>query len=69
LAADPYVDASRLPAGVVHVELDEQVLRDADAAIFLVDHDGFDPEQIARCAQYVLDTRHCLPPADNVEYL
>jgi UDP-N-acetyl-D-glucosamine dehydrogenase len=69
VAADPYVDASRLPAGVVHVELDETVLRNADAVVFLVDHDAFDPALVARHAQYVLDTRHCLPPADNVEYL
>jgi hypothetical protein len=37
--------------------------------VFLVDHDGFDPNQVAAHAPYVLDTRRCLPPGDNVEYL
>jgi UDP-N-acetyl-D-glucosamine dehydrogenase len=68
-AADPFVDANRMPSGVEHVELSADVLADADAVIFLVDHDPFDAELVVQHAPYVLDTRRCLPPADNVEYL
>ena len=63
LAADPFVDASHVPAGVEHVDLDAESLGSADAVIFLVDHDGFDAELVAEHATYVLDTRHVLPPA------
>jgi UDP-N-acetyl-D-glucosamine dehydrogenase len=69
LAADPFVDASRVPVGVEHVDLDAEGLGSADAVILLVDHDGFDADLVAEHASYVLDTRHVLPPADNVEYL
>jgi UDP-N-acetyl-D-glucosamine dehydrogenase len=69
LAADPFVDAARVPAGVEHVDLDAAALASADAVIFLVDHDGFDAALVAEHASYVLDTRRCLPPGDNIEYL
>ncbi len=68
-AADPYVDASRVPTGVEHVDVDAATLAAADAVIFLVDHDEFDVAQVAEHASYVLDTRHSLPGGDNVEYL
>jgi UDP-N-acetyl-D-glucosamine dehydrogenase len=69
LAADPHVDGNHVPAGVAHVDLDDDVLASADAVVFLVDHDEFDVAHVARRARYVLDTRHRLPAADNVEYL
>jgi UDP-N-acetyl-D-glucosamine dehydrogenase len=69
LAADPYVDADHAPAGVVRVDLDDDVLASADAVLFLVDHDEFDVDRVAARASYVLDTRHRIPAADTVEYL
>jgi UDP-N-acetyl-D-glucosamine dehydrogenase len=68
-AADSYVDSTRVPDGVEHVELDTDVLRSADAVIFLVDHDDFDPALVTEHAGYVLDARHVVPPGENVEYL
>jgi UDP-N-acetyl-D-glucosamine dehydrogenase len=69
LAADPYVDASRVPPGVERIDVDAARLAAADAVLFLVDHDDFDDDQVAEHARYVLDTRHSLPAGDNVEYL
>ena len=68
-AADPFVEANRVPSGVEHVELDAEVLAAADAVVFLVDHDEFDNALVAENASYVFDTRHRLPPGDNVEHL
>jgi len=69
LAADPYVDSVRVPAGVERVDINAEVLASSDAVIFLVDHDDFDPALVAEHATYVLDARHVLPPGDNVEFL
>ncbi len=69
VAADPYVDANRVPEGVERIEVDAALLAAADAVVFLVDHDDFDVEQVAGHARYVLDTRHSLPEGANVEYL
>lgn len=68
LAADPHVFDRYVPAGVTRVDLDEQVLRRADAVVLLVDHDEFDLDLVAGTASYVLDTRHCLT-GDNIEHL
>jgi UDP-N-acetyl-D-glucosamine dehydrogenase len=37
--------------------------------VLLVDHDEFDMQLVADHATYVLDTRRCVPPGDNVETL
>ncbi len=67
-AADPHVIDRHVPAGVTRVQLDEQVLREADAVVLLVDHDEFDLDLVASTAGYVLDTRHCIQ-GDTVEHL
>ncbi len=69
LAADPHVEPTWAPPGVVRVEATEDELRSADLVVLLVDHDAFDHELTLRCARQVLDTRHSLPPAANVESL
>ena len=69
LAADPYVDSTRVPAGVEHVDVTPELLASVDAVVFLVDHDEFDTDLVAEHAPYVLDARHRLPARDNVEYL
>jgi UDP-N-acetyl-D-glucosamine dehydrogenase len=69
LAADPYVDSTRVPAGVEHVDITAELLQAVDAVVFLVDHDEFDTDLVAQNSPYVLDARHRLPAAENVEYL
>jgi UDP-N-acetyl-D-glucosamine dehydrogenase len=68
LAADPHVIDRFVPAGVTRIDLDEGVLREADAVVLLVDHDEFDLDLVTATAPYVLDTRHCLD-GPNVEHL
>ena len=55
--------------GATWVELTAEEIRRADAVIVLVDHDEFDLDLVVAEASYVLDTRRCLPAADNVEAL
>ena len=69
MAADPYVDSTRVPAGVEHVDVTPELLASVDAVVFLVDHDEFDTDLVAQHAPYVLDARHRLPARNNVEYL
>ncbi|ABD10686.1 UDP-N-acetyl-D-mannosaminuronate dehydrogenase [Frankia casuarinae] len=64
-AADPHVDAARLPPRVTLVEVDAGELAAADLVVLLVDHDAFDRDQVARHACAVLDTRHWLPTHDR----
>jgi UDP-N-acetyl-D-glucosamine dehydrogenase len=68
-AADPHVAEEDADARIVRVAADAGELAAADAVILLTDHDAFDRAAIAATAGYVLDTRHCLPPGPNVEYL
>jgi nucleotide sugar dehydrogenase len=56
-AADPHVDDRHVPPGVQRVELSPAELDAATAVVVLVDHDDFDPEEVASRAAYVLDTR------------
>ncbi|MFN8035802.1 MAG: nucleotide sugar dehydrogenase [Acidimicrobiia bacterium] len=67
-AADPHVDDG-LDLAVRRVELDADELRGADAVVVLTDHDDFDLDAVAAHAPLVLDTRHRVPAAPNVEYL
>ncbi|MCU0271369.1 MAG: nucleotide sugar dehydrogenase, partial [Acidimicrobiales bacterium] len=69
LAVDPHVHDDHVPAGVVRTELTTEVLASASATILLVDHDSIDLDLVARHALYVLDTRHALAPAPNIEFL
>ena len=71
VVCDPHVDPARSHAtdGATWVELTAEEIRRADAVIVLVDHDEFDLDLVVAEASYVLDTRRCLPAADNVEAL
>ncbi len=52
-----------------HVALDESELAAADAVVLITNHRDVDYELVVRHASYLLDTRHHLSPAENVEYL
>jgi UDP-N-acetyl-D-glucosamine dehydrogenase len=67
-AADPLLEGS---AGldVPLVQATPAQLSEADAVVLLTDHDAFDLTRVARCARYVLDTRHRLPGAATVDHL
>jgi UDP-N-acetyl-D-glucosamine dehydrogenase len=67
--ADPHVQDDRIDSRVVRVDATPNELAAADAVVLLVDHDPFDFEEVVASASYVLDTRHRLPPAPNVEFL
>lgn len=68
-AADPHVIDAHVPPGVTRVPCTAAELAAADVVVLLVDHDEFDPTEVAARARYVLDTRNTLPPATNVELL
>jgi UDP-N-acetyl-D-glucosamine dehydrogenase len=66
---DPLVAPRYHPASARPAVLDESNLRWADVVVLVTDHDAFDSSLVVRSARQVLDTRHCLPAAANVEYL
>ncbi len=68
-AADPHVVEDYPNPRMVRVEATPEELAAADAVVLLTDHDGFPYDAVPRHARLVLDTRHRLPPAANVEYL
>ena len=68
-AADAHVLDVHAPPGVRRVEATAEEIGAADAVVLLVDHDDLDYESILVGAAYVLDCRHRLPDADNVEHL
>jgi UDP-N-acetyl-D-glucosamine dehydrogenase len=68
-ACDPHVALGEFPSDVTPVELTTDELAAAEAVVALVDHDAFEPQMVARHAQYVLDTRGWLPTGENVERL
>jgi len=68
-AADPHVLDVHAPPGIPRVEPTAEMLADADAVVLLVDHDAFDYDEVLDHAGYVLDCRHRLPTAPNVEHL
>ena len=68
-AADPYVDARFVPAGVCPVSLTRAELSKADVAILLTDHDEFLPTLRATPLRCLLDTRNCLPKTSGVHPL
>lgn len=59
---DPAVD-------LVRVELTAEELHAADGVVVVTPHSDFDLSMVASHADYVLDTRRCVPAADSVEYL
>jgi len=69
-ALDPHLEAA--PRQLVGVDLVNDRSTDFsayDAVVVLTDHDLVDYERLAREAVLVLDTRHRLPAAANVEFL
>jgi UDP-N-acetyl-D-glucosamine dehydrogenase len=66
---DPHLAPGQSPAGAVPVHLSEEELRMADIVVVVTDHDAFDWELVAAQAGRIIDTRHRLPDAPNVEYL
>jgi UDP-N-acetyl-D-glucosamine dehydrogenase len=66
---DPLLDESQFPSIVQRVDLSEQELQNTDLAIVVTDHDQFDWDLIGSTARQVLDTRHRLSAAKNVEFL
>jgi UDP-N-acetyl-D-glucosamine dehydrogenase len=67
-AVDSHVDI-HLNASIRRVELDADELGSSDIVVLLTDHDEFDLDSVATHAPLVLDTRHRVPAAPNVEYL
>ncbi|MDZ7674081.1 MAG: nucleotide sugar dehydrogenase [Acidimicrobiales bacterium] len=68
-ACDPHVGPDGFDVPVGRVECNAEELAAADAVVVLCDHAVFDFDLVARRSTLVLDTRHRLPAADNVEYL
>jgi UDP-N-acetyl-D-glucosamine dehydrogenase len=68
VAAEPFADPFHIPSGLSLVELTEQELGRADAAVILTDHDAFDYGLVQRSASYVFDTRRRCQ-GDQVEHL
>ncbi len=69
-AYDPHL--AELPAALSEVSVvDKHMVRfsDYDAVVVLTDHDEIDLQALTREAKFVLDTRHCLSPMNNVEFL
>ena len=68
---DPHVAIGdrQVPPGVVHATTMDGLVAAADCVVMLTDHSAFDMTKIVAEASYALDTRRCLPKADNVELL
>jgi len=58
--ADTWVDPSRFPAFLEHVELSPEVLADADLVVMLTNHRDFDREMIQANSKAVFDTRNTM---------
>jgi nucleotide sugar dehydrogenase len=67
-AAEPHAELQHIPAGITLVDLTEAEVRAARAVVILTDHDDFDYAMVARCAEYVFDSRNRCRGA-NVERL
>lgn len=68
LVADPHVDDVQFPEGVRRSDGRLADLNQADVAVYLVDHDGFDHDVLTTSGVPVLDCRRALK-GDNVHYL
>jgi len=68
-AVDPFLNDMDFPTCVTRTELSTEELEAADLVVIVTDHDAFDWDLISRSSGSVLDTRHRLQPATNVEYL
>ncbi len=66
---DPHIASTvqlHAPLNAVQVELTGSELDLADAVVLLVDHDAFDMELLGDWAGKILDTRHCIPKAEQL---
>ena len=69
-AVDPHIaEIPRALSDIGLLKFDDAPLEDYDAVVVLTDHDELDYELVAQRAPYVLDTRHRLPAAANVDFL
>src|SRR5262249_21137270 len=68
-AVDPHVVEAHVDERVLRVEASAAELASADLVVLLTDHDAFDFDAVVAHSRAVLDTRHRLPQASNVEYL
>jgi len=68
-AADPHVVEGSCACPAVRVEATDDELSAADVVVLLTDHDDFDYDAVVEHSRQVLDTRHRLVTADNVESL
>lgn len=69
MAVDPMLAVGGFPVGIKKVELSTAIVRQADIVVILTDHDEFDWGLVSKHASLILDTRHRLSSATNVEYL
>jgi UDP-N-acetyl-D-glucosamine dehydrogenase len=68
-AVDPHVLTEQVDVRVALVPLNAEEVAAADAVVLLVDHDAFDLGLVAAHGRYVLDTRHRLVAAGNIDFL
>ena len=68
-ACEPHVLPVHEPPGVQRVDATGEEVAAADAVVLLVDHDDFHYGAIVNQAAFVLDCRHRLDAAANVEHL
>jgi len=68
-AADPYVVDASWSCRAEKAEVTDEELSAADIVVLLTDHDEFDYDLVVDRASLILDTRHRLAAAANVESL
>lgn len=68
-ATDPHLPNAQFPSTAIRVDLTVAELEAADVVVVITDHDDFDWSEVLHSAGRVLDTRHRLPSAPNVEHL
>ena len=66
---DPFIDPRQINERATQVTDTDEELASADLVLLVTDHDLFDLERVGRLARRVLDTRHRMAAADNVEFL
>jgi UDP-N-acetyl-D-glucosamine dehydrogenase len=67
--ADPLVSDERFPPSVGRADLTAAELGSAELVLIATDHDQFDWDLVQSASRRILDTRHRLPAAANVEHL
>jgi nucleotide sugar dehydrogenase len=67
--ADPLVSDERFPPSVGRADLTAAELGSAELVLIATDHDQFDWDLVQSASRRILDTRHRLAAAANVEHL